>query len=208
MTGLLAIWADCAPGEEIAFEAWYTQEHLPERMAVPGFQVGRRYEAVEAEVGFLTTYEVASVETLHSPAYRARLEAPTPETRRIMREAFRNTNRTLCQRDVLHPGLRGAVVVTLATPEAARRDDLAGFADVMKATAVHAELWFGQEEDAGPSSEEHLRGKDSRIGACLALEYLRAPEALAAAEAARAGLAGVSVGTYRMLCELRGGPVS
>ena len=39
--GILAIWHDCAPGREAEFEAWYQQEHLIERLAVPGFLFGR-----------------------------------------------------------------------------------------------------------------------------------------------------------------------
>ena len=44
--GILAIWhdVDAAIGDE--YERWYFREHLPERVAVPGFLAGRRYEAV------------------------------------------------------------------------------------------------------------------------------------------------------------------
>ena len=42
--GILAIWNDCAKGEETNYENWYQNEHLPERLGVPGFIRGRRYE--------------------------------------------------------------------------------------------------------------------------------------------------------------------
>src|SRR5215831_10999773 len=58
MTGILVIWNDCATGRENAYEEWYQDEHLIERLRVSGFQIGRRYEAISATRKFFTTYEV------------------------------------------------------------------------------------------------------------------------------------------------------
>jgi hypothetical protein len=35
--GLLAVWADVDPEVEAEFNEWYDKEHVPERLAVPGF---------------------------------------------------------------------------------------------------------------------------------------------------------------------------
>jgi hypothetical protein len=43
--GILAIWNDCARGTDAEFEHWFQSEHLAERLAVPGFRLGRRHEA-------------------------------------------------------------------------------------------------------------------------------------------------------------------
>src|SRR4029077_5154520 len=36
-TGLLMVWADVPASKEDEFNRWYNEEHLPERMAIPGF---------------------------------------------------------------------------------------------------------------------------------------------------------------------------
>ena len=37
------IWNDIAPGMERAFRDWHDEEHIPERVGVPGFLSGRRF---------------------------------------------------------------------------------------------------------------------------------------------------------------------
>ena len=34
--GVLALWNDCAPGQESAYEHWYQTEHLFERVGIAG----------------------------------------------------------------------------------------------------------------------------------------------------------------------------
>jgi hypothetical protein len=48
LSGILAIFNNVAPGREAEFEEWFQHEHLAERIAVPGFLLGRRHEAVMA----------------------------------------------------------------------------------------------------------------------------------------------------------------
>ena len=43
-TGLLMVWADVPADKEEEFNRWYNEEHLPERMAIPGFLGGARYD--------------------------------------------------------------------------------------------------------------------------------------------------------------------
>jgi len=45
-TGLLMVWADVPANREDEFNRWYNEEHVPERLAVPGFLSAARYEAV------------------------------------------------------------------------------------------------------------------------------------------------------------------
>ncbi|GAA1422777.1 hypothetical protein [Agrococcus citreus] len=70
------------------FEDWYSFEHFPERLAIPGFRRARRYVEVAPEPGarpvqFLSIYETDDVATLTSDAYLAALDAPTDWTRRV-----------------------------------------------------------------------------------------------------------------------------
>ena len=71
--GILAIWNDCARGEEALYEHWYRSEHLAERVGIEGFVAGWRYGAVQGSPSYLTHYETTSPSVLRSAAYRARL---------------------------------------------------------------------------------------------------------------------------------------
>lgn len=93
--GILAIWNDIDPEAEADFVAWHVAEHIPERVGLSGFLRGRRYVAVEGQPKYFNFYETERAETLRSPQYLARLNDPTPSTRRVVAH-FRNTSRTVC----------------------------------------------------------------------------------------------------------------
>lgn len=80
----LGIWHNLKPGFERDFDRWHTYEHMPERVGVPGFRQARRY--MNRQLGShlcFTMYEGAHTETFRSPGYLARLNDPTPWTRRV-----------------------------------------------------------------------------------------------------------------------------
>ncbi len=94
----LGIWMDVLPEAEDAFNAWYKGQHLPERLAVPGFLRGRRYLAAAGAPKYFILYETEGPEVLRSPAYLERLNHPTDWTRRVlptMRNVVRNAYRFL-----------------------------------------------------------------------------------------------------------------
>ena len=68
-TALLVVFTDVDSEQDADFNAWYNQEHLPERLSAPGFLDGARYEAVKGGPRYLAIYELESVEALHSPEY-------------------------------------------------------------------------------------------------------------------------------------------
>jgi hypothetical protein len=79
----LAIWHDIAEESEAEYSIWHTRQHMPERLGVPGFLVGRR--AVDWTLDhqrWFTLYETATLEVLSSPEYRARLERLCPDWNR------------------------------------------------------------------------------------------------------------------------------
>jgi hypothetical protein len=88
----LLICNDVEPHALDTFQRWYQEEHLPERLGVPGFLTARRYAALEASHPWSALYELTSVDVLTSPEYRTRLEQPSERTRAIMPE-FRRTVR-------------------------------------------------------------------------------------------------------------------
>ncbi len=91
---VVAIWNDVVPEGLEAFHAWHIGEHMPERVAIPGFRRGRRYVAPENACSFFTLYEVEGPAVLSGEAYTARLNAPTPATQANIAN-FRNTVRSL-----------------------------------------------------------------------------------------------------------------
>jgi hypothetical protein len=93
--GAVAIWHDIAHEGREPFYAWHGQEHMPERLAIPGFLRGRRYVAIEGAPEFFNLYETASTAVLTGPAYLARLNAPTPWTVATVQH-FRHVARSLC----------------------------------------------------------------------------------------------------------------
>jgi hypothetical protein len=83
-TAALSIWIDVEAAALDDFNAWYRDEHIPERLGVPGFRRGRRYEATGAGPAYFTLYETTDAAVLSSAAYLARLNSPTEWTRRVL----------------------------------------------------------------------------------------------------------------------------
>jgi hypothetical protein len=80
--GLLLVMIDIDPEHEEEFNRWYTEEHLPERLACPGFLSGRRFIALEGSPKYLALYDLESPEVLQSDAYR-KIFGPSDWTKRI-----------------------------------------------------------------------------------------------------------------------------
>ena len=198
--GRLALWNDCAPGHEAAYEAWYQGEHLPERLAIPGFLRGRRYRALTEGPAYFTYYEVTDPDVLTSEAYLARVNDPTPATRTIMSETFRNMSRTICAVAASHGMMRGAYAVT-------HQGWSTGLEQIVELCAnqpalARAELWQAVPDSLGQNSEQALRGPDQQIESCLFVETLTEASAREAAALLDAQ-ARTQVGVYQLMCELQ-----
>ena len=89
------MWWDIAAEMKSEFEDWHSHEHFPERMSIPGFRRGTRWTSAGEGAGIFVMYEVESHETLSSPAYAARLNAPTPWSTKMMPH-HRNMVRSQC----------------------------------------------------------------------------------------------------------------
>lgn len=171
--GILAVWNDCEPGEEAGYEAWYLGEHLPERLAIPGFEWGRRYRRLAGGSQdlpeYMTYYQTVTPDVLTSKAYLDRVNDPTPQTHRIMTQVFRNMNRTICRRIAGAGGIRtGFTVALVADGEAL--PELEAIQGITPDT-IWREAWRSAEPDAqGISREEALRGGDAKISACLLID--------------------------------------
>lgn len=90
------IWNDVTDEGRDLFYAWHDNEHVPERLSLPGFRRGRRFGRAGHSPEWLTMYEADDLAALTSQAYLARLNAPTPSTARTL-VYFRNTSRAVCR---------------------------------------------------------------------------------------------------------------
>lgn len=90
--GLIVIWNDIVPESRDNFLAWHSREHIPERVAIPGFLRGQRWFGESSAPQYLTIYATGDTSVLTSPAYIERLNNPTPWTRQSVAD-FRNTSR-------------------------------------------------------------------------------------------------------------------
>ena len=96
-TALLVVYADVDVEHDAEFNAWYNEEHVPERMSAPGFLNAARYEALRGGPRYLAVYELESVDALQTPEYRHMSENPTDWTKRMSPNVVgRGTQRLVC----------------------------------------------------------------------------------------------------------------
>ena len=139
--GLLFVMMGIAPEREEEFNAWYNEEHLPERRACEGFLNARRFEAVQGSPKYLASYDLAGVGVLESPAYRAFTAEYSPWTKRILKlldDHARNV-----YEDRTPDSLRGS----FASNEAIERGSglLAVLADVEAGHEEELLAWYAEE---------------------------------------------------------------
>ncbi len=212
--GMLAIWHDVAAGNEAVVSHWYNTEHHPERLAVEGFLEAHRYRLAGGEGRqFMSLYRTREPGVLFSPAYRARLEAPTPRTRQIM-PTYRNMSRTVCRIELVAGQAEGGCVAALAGT-AAPADWAVGeiFARLLGQPGMLRCRWLiAQPAPAGTgTAESSLRGGGDQSVAWVALVDTNEPaEALAALSALEDALQPSAVAqcaAYRLVYAGRNEPV-
>jgi len=121
------MWWDIAAEVRADFEDWHVHEHLPERLAIPGFRRGTRWSSASGGEGMFVLYELERHETLSSPDYLARLNSPTPGSTRWMPH-HRNMVRSQCRVAASRGGVvaRHALTVRLS-PAAGGAGELQSF---------------------------------------------------------------------------------
>ena len=204
--GILAIFNNVTPGREAEFEEWFQHEHLQERLSVPGFLLGRRYEAVAGEPRYFNFYVTRSVEVLSSPEYVTRINQPTPMTRMVMSEIFKDMIRTVCHQSFRLGNMRGSVAVTAqfsqpARPNWAQSPDWKTYCRTRRSLAGRSGLLRAPME-VRCLQEERLRGGDRRMEGCLLVETLRVQNAERIAAALSNEFPIAAIGVYQLLCEI------
>jgi len=92
----VTIWANVAQAVREEFDDWHAHEHMPERLAIPGFLRGTRWVSVDGDNSYFVLYETEALETVTSRPYLERLNNPTPWSRKVM-PYHRNMVRSLCR---------------------------------------------------------------------------------------------------------------
>jgi len=151
----VVMWWDVAPEMRAEWEHWHTSEHMPERLAIPGFLRGTRWIAVSGAPSYFVLYEVAQLATLTGGAYLDRLNNPTPWSRKMMPH-HRNMVRSLCVR---REGWGGGVPHVLATIRFSPTSDSTRLPRGPGLTGAH--LLQSQPMPGTPTAEQKIRGGDA-----------------------------------------------
>ncbi|HEX6720467.1 MAG TPA: hypothetical protein VF107_02800 [Burkholderiaceae bacterium] len=166
---------DVVPDAVAEHDHWHTFEHLPERLAIPGFLRGTRWVALEGQPRYLVLYEVEQLATLESPAYLERLNNPTPWTRKIM-PGYRGMRRGLCSVAASFGHGLGHLCALLRfkpAPDAAAalRHWLLheGLADLPKRPGLGSVHWLQGALAPAMTQEQRIRGADAGVDGALLL---------------------------------------
>lgn len=203
----VAIWCDVEPGVRPEFDDWHTNEHLPERLAIPGFLRGTRWTAADGGKGVFILYEVADAAVLTSAAYLERLNNPTPWSRKMMPRHMRMV-RGLCRVQLSTGSTVGPQLLSIRfSPRqgaeasldawlAAELPKLAGCAHLLRNLATPA---------IGQTTEQRIRGGDGTPDWIVLVngEDAALADSLSEARLAAHGAeAGPIFGSYRLASQL------
>ena len=76
---VLVVTMEVDPADEAEFNKWYNEQHLPERMAIPGYVSARRFRLVEGDgaLTYLCIWELEDGSPLQSRMYQEQQADPT-----------------------------------------------------------------------------------------------------------------------------------
>lgn len=206
----LAMWWQVSAEARPELEHWHAHEHFPERLAIAGFLRASRWTAVDDGEGFFVVYELQDHAVLSSPAYAARLNAPSPWSTRMM-PLHRQMVRAQCQVEISQGAVTARHALTLrCSPAPGRADALQRALGEMAAHLAGQPGLVGlhvlrhQAPPLAPTAEQQIRGNADRAAdwVILACGYDRATlDRLAHAELGDAGLQalGAAPGAERQL---------
>ncbi len=135
---VVAIWNGIAPDARAQFYDWHINEHMPERVGIPGFRRGRRFIAIDPATRpeFFTLYEADTIEVLKGQDYANRLNDPTPATKATTSQ-FLDTARALARvLETTGPGAGGIML----TVRFAAKDTAIGALRVLTRSLIGARI--------------------------------------------------------------------
>jgi len=170
MTGAAAvtIWCDIDLTIKDEFDDWHAHEHMPERLALPGFLRGSRWESVDGHNSYFILYELEDLAVLTAGPYLNSLNSPTPWSRQMMPH-HRDMVRSLCHvQSGFGVGLGDAILTVRLAPQAGAERRLEQWLNVEllpKLPARRGMVMSRLLRDAGPfqgapTTEQKIRGGD------------------------------------------------
>ena len=211
----LAMWWEVDAALRSGFEHWHTHEHFVERLGVPGFLRASRWTAADGGPGIFVMYELADHGVLHSSAYLAHLNAPTPWSTRLM-PAHRNMVRSQCHvLDSRGTAIARLVLTLRLLPAQGRDAQLLAALRALVGTLPSqpglggAHLLRHRAPPIGATEEQKLRGQADRAADLVLVVQAYEAEplhALSAGELSEAALlsigaaAGTERGLYALSC--------
>ncbi len=80
------LFSQMQPGAdwEHEFNAWYDGEHVPVRLALPGFLAARRYTVVQGSPKYAVAYYLTGLDVLETAGYRRLKQEPGERTARML----------------------------------------------------------------------------------------------------------------------------
>ena len=173
-SGYIAIWSDLAPEDETDWAHWMTREHSAERVGIPGFLACRIFRAIGTSVNrYFILYELEHPDVVGGADYLARLNAPTPWSKRIMprlKNFVRGGGRV-----IMSLGLgQGGYVAALPFDGAMDWDAPAVVAELARGDRIAAArvLLTDQAKTTIQTREKSMRSDDRSFGGLLLVEGL------------------------------------
>ena len=83
-TTILVVMMEVDKADDAVFNKWYNEEHVPERMAIPGYISARRFELDPGDdqannvMRYLCIWELENDSPLQSQLYKDQNASPTP----------------------------------------------------------------------------------------------------------------------------------
>ena len=76
---ILVVMMDVDPEHEEEFNRWYNEEHLTERLEIPGYVSARRFKLAEGEgvLKYLCIWELEDGSPMQSEEYKAQQQRPS-----------------------------------------------------------------------------------------------------------------------------------
>ena len=201
MSGLLAIWNNANKKFLTEYEEWYKNEHLFERLSVPGINSARRFVSLKSTYNYFTSYEARTAKTFFSDEYINKLNNPTKKTKFVMQFVFQDMSRTVFERQVINGSIRGAFCLIIAIKDKLKKEVLIEYEKNNRCQEqVNSEIWLAREVvDFETSKEESLRGKDNKFESCLYIEFCNENNSIIAMQNAEKNFKNAEIGTYKLM---------
>ncbi len=171
-SAFLAIWSDLSQEDETDWVHWMSREHAIERVSIQGFLACRIFRALGMAVcRYFILYELEKQDIVSSAEYLARLNAPTPWSRRMMprlRNFVRGGGRVVASAGIGQGGLLAALPLDVPPEWEAERlcHELAGIDRIAAARVLVTDL----ARTSIQTNEKGMRTNDHSFAGLLLIE--------------------------------------